>query len=184
MQQTDNPLDLAIEGSGFFVLQDEEGKDFLTRNGSFSINKEGFIVARDGKKLQGENGSVRIDQEFFTESRSTGESKALDVKVAETGEIFVNDYEVGKLMLADAENPQSLQRISASNFVFTFDSEPKYLQGSEVRLRQGWLEGSNVNIVDEMIRMIDLQRQFEAGSKVIQTNEGTLQNSIQLGRYY
>ena len=184
MRQTDNPLDLAIEGSGFFVLQDEEGKDFLTRNGSFALNKEGFVVARDGKKLQGENGNIKVDQEFFSKSRNTGESKALDVKVAETGEVFVNDYEIGKVMLADAENKESLQRISDANFVYTYDSEPKYLQGNEVRLRQGWLEGSNVNIVDEMVQMIDLQRQFEAGSKVIQTNDGTLENSIRLGRYY
>src|SRR6056297_1023818 len=57
MRQTDNPLDLAIEGSGFFVLQDEEGKDFLTRSGSFALNKEGYVIAKDGKKLQGENGN-------------------------------------------------------------------------------------------------------------------------------
>lgn len=182
--KTGNSLDLAIDEKGFFVLQDEEGKEFLTRSGSFSLAKDGSLIARDGKKLMGEGGPLRVDGEFFADSLETGDSDALDVRIAQSGEVFVNDYEIGKILLADTENYQSLQRISDTQFIATFDSEINYVDSDKVNVRQGWLEESNVNIVSEMVSMIELQRSFEAGSKVIKTNDETLDNSIRLGKYY
>lgn len=184
LQKTDNPLDLAIDEKGFFVLQDEEGKEFLTRSGSFSLAKDGSLIARDGKKLMGEGGPLKVDGEFFADSPETQDSDALDIRVAQSGEVFVNDYEIGKVLIADSNNYQTLQRISDTQFIATFDSDIEYKDASEVNVRQGWLEGSNVNIVAEMVQMIELQRMFEAGSKVVQTNDSTLDNSIKLGRYY
>ncbi len=184
LQKTGNPLDLAIDEKGFFVLQDEEGKEFLTRSGSFSLAKDGSLIARDGKKLMGEGGPLKVDGEFFADSLETADKKAVDVRVAQSGEVFVNDFEIGKLLIADADDYQTLQRISDAQFVPTYNAVINHLEPNEVSVRQGWLEGSNINIVSEMVEMIELQRAFEAGSKVVQTNDGTLENSIALGRYY
>lgn len=184
MQQTDNPLDLAIENQGFFLLQDNEGKEFLSRAGNFRLSEDGTIIAMDGKILIGENGPININSEFLTRPQFTKDETAVNIRVAENGEVYANDSEIGKILVAKVENPETLQRISNSDFIATYQTGLKYIDPEQVQIKQGWVESSNVNIVDEMITMIELQRMFEAGSKVIQTNDGTLDKSIGMGRYF
>jgi flagellar basal body rod protein FlgG len=183
-QQTDNPLDIAIEGEGFFVLKDAEGKDFLTRGGSFKLSEEGYIISQDGKMLIGANGPIKLDSEIFSRDNARRDGSSLNLRIAPTGELFSNDNEIDRIALAKVSDPTTLQRISNSSFIGTWLSDVEIMPNEEITVRQGWLEGSNVNIVAEMVQMIELQRMFEAGSKVIQTNDGTLDRSIALGRYY
>ncbi len=182
--QTDNPLDIALQGDGFFTVQDEEGKIFYTRNGRFTLNNTGDIVTPDGKFLISENGPLNIYGEYLSEKLITGQKNAADIKINENGEIFINDYSIGNLLLAQVNDLQTLQRISASAFIATEGTNVNYLSPEEILVKQGWLEESNVDIVREMVDMIELQRMFEAGSKVITTNEGTLGDSIRIGRFY
>jgi len=181
-QQTDNPLDLAIQDKGFFVLQDAEGKEFLSRAGHFSISTEGEIVATDGKKLMGSTGTLTVPPELLTGSGKQ-DATALQIKVNENGEVFANEQQIGNLLIADVDDLDSLQRISNQDFIATQTANVKFLDSGQINVKQGWLEGSNVNIIKEMVSMIELQRTFEAGSKVIQTNDSTLDRSIQMGRY-
>ena len=183
-QQTNNPLDIAIEGKGFFVVQNELGQDYLTRAGNFKLSTNGEILTMDGKKLMGESGAIKLDEEIMAESQITKDNSLTNLRIAETGEVFVNDYEVGKLVIADVKNYESLQRVSNQDFLVTETTDISFQNSDEIKIRQGWLEDSNVNIINEMIEMIELQRMFEAGSKVIQTNDGTLDKAIGLGRYY
>ncbi len=183
-QQTHNPLDMAIEGKGFFVVQNELGQDYLTRSGNFRLSTDGEIVTMDGKKLMGESGAIQLNEEMLAESQITKDNSLTNLRIAENGEVFINDYEVGKLVIADVKNFESLQRVSNQDFLATEDTEIGFVNSDEIKIRQGWLEDSNVNIISEMIEMIELQRMFEAGSKVIQTNDGTLDKAIALGRYY
>lgn len=184
MQQTGNPLDIAIEDNGFFVLQDESGNNFFTRSGHFNLTTDGTITAMDGKMLMGVDGPMNILQEFIDNPLITKDSKAVDIKINENGEVFANEFRVGEVLVAEVSNPQTLQRINSQNFAAGADTEVTYTEPGDVRLRQGWLEGSNVDIIKEMVTMIELQRSFEAGSKVIHTNDATLDNSIKLGKYY
>ncbi len=183
-QQTHNPLDLAIEGKGFFVVQNEVGQDFLTRSGNFRISSDGEIVTPDGKKLMGESGAIQLNDEVLAEAQTTKDNSLTNLRIAENGEVFVNDYEVGKLVIADVKNLESLQRVSNQNFLATESTDIGFVNSDEIKIKQGWMENSNVNIIGEMIEMIELQRMFEAGSKVIQTNDSTLDKAIALGRYY
>ncbi|MGB9701452.1 MAG: flagellar basal body rod C-terminal domain-containing protein, partial [Candidatus Kapaibacteriota bacterium] len=110
--------------------------------------------------------------------------RAINLRIAETGEIFLNDVEVGKIKLVKPEFQNSLQRISNGEFILNGAGNVQEIDVDKIRVKQGWLENSNVNVVSEMVQMIELQRYFEAGSKVIQTNDQTLDRSINLGKYY
>jgi len=183
-QKTDNPMDLAIDGEGFFLVEDQEGKQFLTRNGEFRLSEDGTFVRNDGKMLIGEEGPIKISSEFFSNPTITQDGKGINLRIAQTGEVFLNDAQIGKIVLVVPEDKVELQRISNGEFIITGISDIKYLDFDQVKVRQGWLENSNVDVVSEMVQMIELQRMFEAGSKVIQTNDSTLDRSIALGRYF
>lgn len=183
-EKTDNPLDLAIDGKGYFVLKDFEGKEFLTRAGNFKLSADGTITAMDGKFLLGDDGILNISNEYMSKYQITNDNKEIGIRVSETGEVFVNDYEIGKIKVVDVQDERTLQRISNQDFLATWETELKDVDMSQPMIKQGWIENSNVNIVSEMVNMIELQRMFEAGSKVIQTNDSTLEKSITTGRYY
>lgn len=183
-QQSNNPLDLAMQNDGFFVTIDEEGKQYLTRSGQFRLSTDGTVIAMDGKMLMGEDGPINIRQEALSSSAIKDDSKATDIRISLAGEVFVNNLNVGTIQVATVENPQSLMRISGADFVTSESTNLNYVPMEEVQIKQGWLESSNVDIIKEMVEMIELQRGFEAGSKVIQTNDTTIDNSIRLGRYY
>jgi flagellar basal-body rod protein FlgG len=182
-EKTDNPLDLAIDGKGFFLLKDSEGKDFLTRAGNFRLNEEGTIVAMDGKFLMSNEGPINLSKDYLRNKGITNENKELNIKIDDEGYIYVNELQLAKIKLVEVQNLNSLQRISNQQFILT---ENAYIDNldNNIKIKQGWLENSNVNLISEMVNMIELQRMYEAGSKVIQTNDGTLDKSIGLGRFY
>ncbi|HPO64203.1 MAG TPA: flagellar hook-basal body protein [Candidatus Kapabacteria bacterium] len=185
MQKTDNPLDIAIDTeNGFFVLQDEDGNNYLTRRGNFKLDKDGNIVTMDGKYLLGNDGILNVYKDFNQEQLDYTDANALNLKINENGECFTNETYIGTVEIAKPSNLQTLENISNSDFIVREDTDIEILTPEQITLRQGWLENSNVNIVDEMVKMIELQRMFEAGTKVIQTNDGTLDTSIKMGRYY
>lgn len=182
--QTGNPLDIAIESKGMFLLQDDQGDVFYSRAGQFRLTKDGSIVAKDGKFLIGEGGPIRMETEFWADALIRKDSKAVDLKISENGDVFANDHLIGSIKLIDIANPESLEKASGKYFLGTEKTIAGEIPQDEVRLRQGWIEGSNVDIISEMISMIELQRQFEAGSRVIRTNDETIQRSISLSRVY
>ncbi|HRP02068.1 MAG TPA: flagellar hook-basal body protein [Candidatus Kapabacteria bacterium] len=183
-EKTDNPLDMSIDGKGFFFLKDDEGKEFLSRAGNFQLNEDGTIVAKDGKYLMGVDGIINVSKEILSNHQTTNDNKENGIRINDQGEVFVNDFSVGKVKIVDIQDYKTLQRISNQEFIATWESELQDVNPDNVNIKQGWLESSNVNIVSEMVQMIELQRMFEAGSKVIQTNDGTLDKAIGIGKYY
>ncbi len=183
MYQTDNPLDIAIDEKGFFSVQDEAGNVFFTRSGHFKLSTDGYIVDMEGNYLMGSGGPIALDAEFFSDPNILGSNEKLGITIRENGEIFVNEHSVGTISLTAIQNPESMRKVTSKNFIPTERTHFMELSPDDVRLRQGWLEGSNVNIISEMVSMIELQRMFEAGQRVIRTNEESLSRSIQLGRF-
>lgn len=181
--QTGNELDVAIDGNGFFLLNDEQGKEFLTRAGNFKINQEGDVISANGKYLMASGSRINVYGTMQGDTFNSDSRKA-EVRIDNSGEIFINNISQGNLDIVDTNNPVVLEKISSSDFIITGDNQYQKLTNDKVNVRQGWLENSNVNVIDEMVEMINLQRQFEAGSKVITTNENTLEQSIALGKYY
>ncbi|MBX3045309.1 MAG: flagellar basal-body rod protein FlgF [Candidatus Kapabacteria bacterium] len=184
MRFTENPFDLAIEGDGFFTLTDEGDNKYLTRAGNFRLSGDGIITSMDGKKLMGADGPISLQREFFSRHAVTGDNTSRSIRIAQTGEVFVNDFEIGRIAVVIPEDMAKLERMENSLFKPIDDVELQEVESALTSIRQGWLEGSNVNIVQEMVQMIEIQRYYDVGSKIIQTNDNTLEKSIGLGRFY
>lgn len=167
---TDNPFDVAILGKGFFQVMNEEGEILYTRNGEFKRNQEGKIIDKNGNLLYPE---VQLP------------SDSSDVRISPRGEIeLIRDQTakpemVGQIQLASFINPAGLKALGKNNFVPTAASGNPQTglpgKGHFGSVAQGELEGSNVNIVEEMVNMITSQRTYETNSKAMQAADQMLQ---------
>ena len=182
---TTNPLDLAIDGSGFFVTKDAAGNEFLTRGGSFRLAPDGFIITPEGRYLLGtDNNSIRIpDYKNINDGDINANKTSVNITIANTGEVYANDVSIGTIQLVDVENYSQLVRVDRQSFIADVDAIVKKKPEELVNIKQGWLENSNVDIIHEMVTMIELQRAFETGSKVIQTSDNTIEKSIQTSKF-
>lgn len=154
VHHTGNPFDLALEGDGFFVVQTPEGERY-TRAGNFTLDASKQIVTQDGYPVLGAGGPITVD-----DTTGTG------VWVAEDGRFFVNGTEQGRIDVVTFENPQGLDRMGSNLYQATDSSGPSV--PSEARVRQGAIEGANVNAVEAMVHLIDLYRSYEIQQKSMQ----------------
>ena len=167
---TDNALDLAIDGSGFFQILMPDGRVGYTRNGSFSRNSEGTLTTGSGYVLQPE---IQIP-ESVTQINVSADG-IVSVQIA--GQ--VDAEEVGQITLSDFANRSGLQPIGESFVVETGASGAATvgnpIEGGFGKLVQGALEGSNVNVVQELVDMIETQRAYEVASKSISSSDEMMQ---------
>ena len=159
---TDNSLDLAIDGSGFFQVLLPDGQIVYTRNGAFARNADGIMTTNSGFIIQPE---IAIP----AEATKINVSSDGIVSVQVPGQ--VDAQEVGQLQLADFQNKTGLQPIGENFYVETTASGPPVLENPFVagfgKVVQGALESSNVNVVQELVDMIETQRAYEVNSKAI-----------------
>ncbi len=167
--QTHNPLDLMIEGRGFFPVLMPNGSLAYTRDGSFQMDAEGKIVTSDGYPLY---------PDLIIPAEATGLSISPDGKVTATLVGEAEPEELGQISLAKFVNPGGLKFIGRNLYTPTAASGEVFLeeptQEGLGQLSQGELEASNVAVVDEMVAMIMAQRAYEINSKVIQTSDNML----------
>jgi len=150
LEDTGNPLDLAITGQGFFKVQTPEGVRY-TRRGNFALGEKGQLVTQEGYPVLGEKGPIRI-------------SGSGPVKIDGSGQITVGDAVAGKL--AVAQFPEGANLLKQDGCLFAGgDPGPAKLPYT---VRQGCLEASNVNAVLEMVEMIEALRSYEACQKMLQ----------------
>ncbi len=179
LKQTDNDFDLALEGSGFLVIETNEGERF-TRNGAFHISDNGILVTKDGLPVLGEKGIIRLKKNNFVVDQNGRIFQNADYAGDETRLVSKEENEwknielVDTLRIADFRRTRYLQKQGNSLWKATFESgEPIPLEGNDrPKVRQGFLEISNVNPVTEMVNMIEVNRAYEANQKVIQTEDG------------
>jgi flagellar basal-body rod protein FlgG len=159
---TDNSLDVAVDGSGFFQVMMPDGRMGYTRNGTFSRDGEGTLTTSSGYVVQPE---IQIPDNVSEINISA--DGIVSVKLA--GE--TQPQEVGQLSLANFANPRGLQPVGETFAVETPASgapiEGAPLNGGFGKLVQGYLEGSNVNVVQQLVDMIETQRAYEVSSKSI-----------------
>ncbi len=158
-QHTGNPLECAIQGDGFFVLNGPDGP-LYTRNGQFHLNADGELVSANGYPVGGSNGPLRIP------------ANAGQIQIAQDGTITADDIPVGQLRLASFDDVNQLQRVGATLFAAPAGVEP---QTSTALVRQGYREGSNVQVVQEMVQMIAGLRQYEAAAKALRSLSDAMQ---------
>ncbi|MBP2027242.1 flagellar basal-body rod protein FlgG [Acetoanaerobium pronyense] len=184
LEKTENPTDVGLEGPGFFVIENPAGNpEFLyTRDGNFK-----FAVDGDVMTLVTSNGySVMSTDEDIIEI----DGDMSDFSVSETGLVTATDLdgeivELGQIQVVNFINPEGLQAVGGNFYTATVNSgEGVMEEGEDVRTKmyQGYLETSNVQLVDEMVRMIMAQRAYEINSKSIQTADDMLQTVNQLKR--
>lgn len=170
MSQTNNPLDVAINGRGFFQIQQPDGTMAYTRDGTFQLNSQGQVVNSEGYTLQP---GVTIPQ--GAQSISIGSDGTVSVQLPGQAQ----PQQVGTLTIADFINPAGLQAKGGNLFLETGASGPPQTGTPGISglgtLAQGSLEASNVDIVEEMVNMIETQRAYEINSKAIQTTDAMLQ---------
>lgn len=175
--QTGNPLDMAISGDGFYQVLMPDGTTSYTRDGTFKMSAEGQIVTSDGFLMYPE---VSVPED------STSMSISIDGEISVI--LFGNSepQAIGNIELARFVNPSGLSAVGHNLYVQTGASGDPILgtptQDGLGKIEQGYLEMSNVAIVDEMVNMIVAQRAYEINSKVIQTSDDMAQIANALKR--
>ncbi|MEM8499677.1 MAG: flagellar basal-body rod protein FlgG [Pseudomonadota bacterium] len=170
LQVTDQALDVAIDGRGFFEVTTPDGTPAYTRNGQFHLSSEGQLVTAGGLELQP---GITIPADARNVTIGTDGT----VSVVQAGAAAAS--QIGTIQITDFINPAGLEAIGANLFRETAASgTPQNLTpGTEGagQLQQGSLEGSNVDVVEELVNMITTQRAYEMNSKVISAADQMLQ---------
>jgi flagellar basal-body rod protein FlgG len=170
LQQTDNQLDMAIQGGGFFPILMPDGSEAYTRDGTFQMDAQGQMVTPSGFPLQP---AITIPENAV--SVTIAGDGTVSARLAGSAQIT----QIGTIQLADFVNPAGLQPIGNNLFVESSASgSPQAgnpgLNGLGVVV-QGYVESSNVNVVEELVNMIETQRAYEMNSKAISTTDQMLQ---------
>jgi flagellar basal-body rod protein FlgG len=153
VRYTGNQLDVALEAPGFFKVQTSKGIKY-SKDGSFTLNKDQFLVNQRGDTVLGQGGPIQI----------TGNK----VSISTDGSVVVDDAPLDRILVVDFKHPQLLTKEGSS--YFTYKGEEQDISTAEnVNILQGYIETSNVNPTEEMIKMLETFRVFESAQKAIQS---------------
>ena len=176
-QFTQNPLDMAIEGGGFFQILQPNGELAYSRAGTFKLDSEGRIVTSDGFTMEPE---ISIPDDVISINIGTDGT----ISVLQPGS--TEAVEIGSIELAQFINPTGLMNIGRNLYMPTTSSGDATIgtpgEDGLGTIAQGYVEMSNVNVVDEMVSMITAQRAYEINSKAIQTSDEMLQMANNIKR--
>lgn len=182
LKQTENDFDLALDGKGFLCVRTPDGERY-TRNGGFILGKEGYLETKDGYPVLGENGPIRIKANNFQVdaqgkiwvNRSWADDDPTRLVGREQNE-WEDTFHMDTLKLVDFKRDRYLAKQGSSLYASTEESgEARLLApGRGPKVIQGFVEASNVNPVTEMVRMIEVNRAYEANQKTIQSHDGML----------
>ncbi len=175
MRQTEDPLDMAIQGSGFFKLQGPLGVHY-TRRGDFTINQNGLLTTSNGFPVLDEAGSVITIPDI--------DSDTIKVAIGDDGTIYLlgseaSREEVAKIAVVDIEDKLTLKR--ETDTTFSLENGGTEIESETYRVIQGNLELSNVNMAAEMAKMIDSHRIFETYHKVLKSYSTLSEQQQELG---
>ena len=173
LQETGNTLDFALDGQGFFSIQTQSGT-MLTRDGSFMLSTDGTLVTRNGGVVMGTGGAIRVD--------NIQDLQKSQLVIERDGKVKAGDKIYGQIQIVAPANLNQLAKAGQNLYELKSDGVLKQVDPSTVSVRQGFLESSNVNPIDEMVAMIQLQSNFEAGQKAIQSQDSSLSQANQVGQ--
>lgn len=161
LRQTGNPLDVAIDGDGWFVVETSGGERY-TRNGGFQLNSDGMLVTVEGHQVLGDGGPILFDE-------SDGE-----ISIAADGTISTEAGDKGRLRVVRFEDEHVLKPEGSS----TFSAPVQPRDALDVRVHQGMLENSNVKPIVEVSRMIEVTRAYTTLSSMLERMDEMRRNAI------
>lgn len=158
---TENNTDFAIVGNGFFQVLDNNNNVFYTRDGSFKVNHQGYLVTNSGHYVTGINNQTGNAERIYVGSDL--------INITPDNNIMINGKSRYKFNIVDFENYDSL--IKYGNNLYTGDGG---FNSNNYSIKQKYLEGSNLDYINEMALMMETVKEFEANQKIIQTIDSTL----------
>ena len=168
-QNTGNTFDFALSGSGLFSIsftnKAGETSTLYTRDGSFQMNREGYLVTKDGDYVLGESGPIQLPTDFES------------LTVEESGEIYADGQYVDRLALVDFEDYDYVEAYG-ENLYKAVDGATQ--TEATAKVNQGYLEASNINVVTEMVDMISIARDFESNQKIMNTIDEMLGKMVSI----
>lgn len=187
--QTQNDFDLALEGEGFLCLATPDGERY-TRNGSFLIDRDGFLVSKDGYKVLGENGPIQIKKNNFVVDEDGRIFENAEYRDDPQRLVSIQENEwnepvlLDRLKIVQFPKPRYAKKNGESLYIDTDHSgRPFIMNENRPKVSQGFLESSNVNPVIEMVNLIEVHRTYEANQKMIQAHDAALSKAInEVGR--
>lgn len=165
LQETGNVFDVAINGDAFFCVDTQNGERY-TRKGQFSLDSEGKLVTNEGAVVLSD-----ADTPFFF---APGEA---EITITEGGDVMTENGFVGRLKLASFDDNQKLLKTAGTMFE-NVDGNAVEIGAANVRLAQGTIEKSNVNAIEEMTKMIKVQRSYEYVQQMIDEEHDRISNTI------
>ena len=155
---------LALSGKGFFAVQSGQ-ETVYTRNGSFNVDNEGYLVLQGLGRVQGQNGPIRVNTD--------------DIRVTEQGYVLSADgrENYGRLQVVDFADYEQLEK--TANGAFRSNAQPQGVNGTVIK--QGYLEDSNVSMVQEMTNMMSGQRSLQSSAQLLKMYDQLSGKAIQLG---
>ncbi|MCM2354063.1 MAG: flagellar basal-body rod protein FlgF [Pseudobdellovibrio sp.] len=168
LKSTGGKLDVAIDGQGFFEVGTPTGVKF-TRAGNFTVDGNGQLVTKDGNPVlleggEGEDGLISGDN---FDNRTVRVSGTQAITISDAGEVFEGETKLGKLSVVNVANTDALQKVGNNYYTTKENMNAEITAIKNPSLKQGFLETSNVNIINEMTDMIMAQRVFEGTQKAI-----------------
>jgi flagellar basal-body rod protein FlgF len=168
-RQTGNPLDIAVRGSGWLAVIGQDGNEGYTRDGALTVDDQGMLRTRRGLPVMGDGGPITVPANAQI---SIGSDGAVSAKVGNQPSLPVGQLKLVDPPAADlTKGADGLLRLRSGDLA---DADPA------VRVAEGVLEGSNVNVVEAMVGMIEVARQFEMQMKLLQNTEANEQRAAQL----
>ena len=183
LEKTGNTYDVAIEGDGFFKIQDLDGKVSYTRNGSCLVNSDEYLVTKQGEYvLDVNNRRIRMIPEDWDPELMRDK---MEIIIGESGNIEMNSYTqkvpMQTIGIFDFSDKDDLFEIGDTKFI-PMSADNVELRAEKFSVQQGMLELSNSNVIKEMINTIQTTRNYESLTKVVSTNSDLLRTAVSVGR--
>lgn len=161
VEQTGSSLDFAIEGAGYFTLEQPDGTRFITRNGQFNRREDGYLTDYSGNLVLGTNGPVYLERS--------------DIEVTPTGEILSGGATAGNLLITNPATMEGAEKLPGAGFTLPAGGAQDVFTGV---IRQGALERSNIDLIEQMTSLVESSRAFQTCSRVVQMMDGILEKSV------
>ncbi len=161
LEETKRTTDIAINGEGFFVINTPKGERF-SRNGFFTVDSDGYLATQEGWRLLGENGDIYVTHSMF--------------KIEDNGEIFIGDEYIDKIKIIVPNNLDNLRKEGFG--LYTTIDEQAMDKEFAGEIKQGFLEESNVNYVKEITDLLEANRNYESGQRMIKMIDDIMAKSV------